>query len=553
MNFNNRQVSVIVAVLTLFLLHPILAHELNSLKDDYEKKQFKLRKIINHSSIIYPDPPLDSSLVFAEFMDERMFLYRKDRIVTINKIKFENSGTKISIQYDSDITQKQEIGIFSPTEKSITYELFLSLFNRIFTLPSDENEFKYFAIDTLRKRIHVRGSNHIDLKWTYVTESELVKYDDYAFCLACKMDESKIENLDVELALAQACAAEYRKYNMVITDDSLQDMIENVGQRIISNWPLELRGYNYKFIIVDNSYPNALALPGGIIFIHTGLIDLCENDMELESIIAHEIAHVELRHGYRTFLKDQKSRLIGSIATLAAGIIVGLSTDDVDATRLSLDIAKSIADISSTLALAGYSREYEREADEIATLYMYTRYNDKENIYLKNILNKIKYAYNETEYDLKLNPSATHPPIIARILAINSLSFKHFIEPISYCGYDSLRREVCRLNIYYATTWAYERPKDLTHKYETVYVTNLYTSLESNELLYETSKAKEFVIWNKGERLYFDNKEDTYICPLSKTNCVFKNETITPISLDDFVNFKSFHLPIGPVQLWRKI
>lgn len=521
-------------------------------KEDYEDKQFWLRKIINHSRLLYADPPYDTSMVFAQFDDKRVFLYKKDRKVSITKFKIKDEQTKIEIEYDSDITGKQKIRFVSPKDTEISKDIFQSLFNRIFIEDQIEEEYNYYALDTLRKKIHLRGCNHMSSNIIYASKSDLSNYTDYSLCISCFRPTKRIPNIDKEIALAQSIAAEYRKYNMVIVDDSLQNYCKKIGQRVLKNWPLELRGYDYNFIVVDNLYPNAVALPAGTIFIHSGLIKLCDDEKELEAVLAHEIGHVELRHGYRSLIKATKNKILGVLGTLATGIVVGLATEDSDAVQASLNMAESIGDIANAIALAGYSRESEFEADELATLYMYKNYNDQNNVYLKSMLEKMKYAFNETEYDLIPGTMDSHPATISRIITLKNLKFEFYEEPITFFGVDSLNREVSNIKFYYATSSSYDEYYDFKKRMEKVYKTTIYATIESTELLYETEKVKHFSIWYKGKRFNFDNKEDTPLVPLSEVSCVFVNESDTPVLLDELKLFGAFHLPLGPIRLWGK-
>ncbi len=521
-------------------------------KEDYENRQFLLRKIINHSRIIYPDPPYDTSMVFAQFDDKRVFLYKKDRMVSITKFKINSNHTKFEIEYDNNVTGKQKISIISPKETKISKEVILSLFDRIFEKNQTEKEYQYFALDTHKKKIHLRGCNHLSPNIIYIAESNLSNYEDYSYCTSCFKAVKHIPNIDEEIALAQSAAAEYRKYNMVIVNDSLQDYCKNIGQKILNNWPLKLRGYEYNFIAVDNSYPNAVALPAGTIFVHSGLIELCDDERELEAVLAHEIAHVELRHGYRTLIKSENNKVLGIIGTLATGVVVGLATEDADAVHTSLALAESITNISNTIALAGYSRGFELEADEIATLYMYKVYDDHSNVYLKKVLDKLKYAYNEAEINFNSGSMDSHPTTINRIITLRDLKFEYYDEPITFWGVDSLNREVSNIRFFYATASSYDVYKDFKKCEKKVYKTKVYATIKSTELLYTIQKAKHFSIWYNGSRYNFDNKEDTPLTPLSEVSCVFVNESDTPIPLNELKLFGAFYLHLNPIRLWGK-
>jgi len=56
----------------------------------------------------------------------------------------------------------------------------------------------------------------------------------------------------------------------------------------------------YEFHVVNDKKINAFSLPGGFIFVNTGAIDACEDETQLAGILAHEMSHVNLRHGTRS-------------------------------------------------------------------------------------------------------------------------------------------------------------------------------------------------------------------------------------------------------------
>lgn len=98
---------------------------------------------------------------------------------------------------------------------------------------------------------------------------------------------------------------------------------------------------------------NALALPAGTIVITDELIQLAGNDEEIAAVLAHEVGHVRNRHALRALLQN----------SVVAGLIVTLTGDASSATSLA-------AGIPTLLARAGYSREFEYEADVVAREYL---------------------------------------------------------------------------------------------------------------------------------------------------------------------------------------
>jgi len=545
-NYNSIfQLALAIIILPIIVQASNLKSEIE--KENYEGKQFVLRKIINHSTIFYADPPLDTSMVYAQYEDNRIFLYREDRLVEIIKLKFKDDDNLIILEYFCDVTGKQEIKIISPKGNGISKHTFESLFSRLFALPSDSTEYEYYMIDTTKATIHLRGSNHIPIISFPVSQNNLDSFEDYKFCRACFNKQTIIPDLDEELALSRSIAAEYRKYNQIIVIDSLQDYIKTIGKRVLNNWPLPLRGYDYDFVAVKNKNPNALALPAGTIYIHSGLIELAGDEKELESVFAHEIAHVELRHGYRQMKKVKKDKLIGSIVSIATGVVVGSATDDADAAKAVMGAVKIISEISAEIAIHGYSRDSEREADELSALYMFKQSGKQENIPLCNILNKLKYFSSFSESNFKVGALDSHPAIISRIKNLRDVEFTYFDTPVVLVGVDSLNMDVCTAYIHFLASRSYEKYIGKVSGYKKRYLTSVYMSLTSTEYLYSVQEIKDFSMWVGGQRVNFDNKDDTPIAPLTTVSCIFIAETKQPIVFKDF---NSFYLSLDTIKSW---
>jgi len=75
---------------------------------------------------------------------------------------------------------------------------------------------------------------------------------------------------------------------------SMNRVVQEAGRRIaaVSDAP----GLDWEFMVIDDEAPNAFALPGGKIAVHTGLFDVAETEDQIAAVIGHEIAHVTARH-----------------------------------------------------------------------------------------------------------------------------------------------------------------------------------------------------------------------------------------------------------------
>ncbi len=90
--------------------------------------------------------------------------------------------------------------------------------------------------------------------------------------------------------VAEQAAAAYG----LVEDPELNAYVEAIGRRLAGHAPGY--GFDYRFAIVDDTSPNAFALPGGYIFVSRGLLALTNSEDELAGVLGHEIAHVAMRH-----------------------------------------------------------------------------------------------------------------------------------------------------------------------------------------------------------------------------------------------------------------
>jgi predicted Zn-dependent protease len=82
---------------------------------------------------------------------------------------------------------------------------------------------------------------------------------------------------------------------VVVRDERTERYVQRLGERLAAEAP----GYRfpYKFVVVASPEVNAFALPGGYVFVNEGAIEASRSEGELAGVLAHEIAHVSLRHG----------------------------------------------------------------------------------------------------------------------------------------------------------------------------------------------------------------------------------------------------------------
>lgn len=146
-----------------------------------------------------------------------------------------------------------------------------------------------------------------------------------------------------------------------LNDAKVNSYLNLLGQTLAlaSDTPELFAGYH--FLVLDSDDINAFATPGGHIFITRGLIRCCRTEDELAAVLAHEIGHIQMRHGINAI---QKARMAEALTVLARE---GVKTyGDEELIKLSNSFGDVISDITTTMINNGYSRTYEYQADAAA-------------------------------------------------------------------------------------------------------------------------------------------------------------------------------------------
>lgn len=141
----------------------------------------------------------------------------------------------------------------------------------------------------------------------------------------------------------------------IYPDPALNAYVDRVGQRVArrSHRP-EL---TYSFKVVNDSSPNAFALPGGFIAISRGLLINLENEAQLAAVLGHEIGHVTARHSVQGM---QRSTILNA----SVGLLGTLAGEQYG------QLASQIGGVTANLIDKRYSREQESESDWLGIDYM---------------------------------------------------------------------------------------------------------------------------------------------------------------------------------------
>jgi len=158
--------------------------------------------------------------------------------------------------------------------------------------------------------------------------------------------------LSQELEIGRQYAPEVEKQlGGKIENNSLQNYVSSVGQSVarISHLP----NMQFSYVAVNDEMVNAMALPGGYIFITKGMLQKLNSEAQLAGILAHETAHVTARHSAQAM-------------TTQIGMELALSV----ASKKTSAGAARMANIGSQLIGLKYSRSHENQADKIGMDYL---------------------------------------------------------------------------------------------------------------------------------------------------------------------------------------
>jgi predicted Zn-dependent protease len=142
----------------------------------------------------------------------------------------------------------------------------------------------------------------------------------------------------------------------LVNESEIDNYVKKIGEKILRQ--VDVKYFDFNFFVIEDPALNAFAMPGGNIFIHSGILEYIDSEDDLACVIAHEIGHIQARHIAKRLATMQKLN-IATIALAVTGLFLGGSGQGSQAA-----IAGSTAlAMSATLK---YSRTDEEEADRRA-------------------------------------------------------------------------------------------------------------------------------------------------------------------------------------------
>jgi predicted Zn-dependent protease len=116
--------------------------------------------------------------------------------------------------------------------------------------------------------------------------------------------------------------------------------------------------FDFRFYVVEDEAINAFAIPGGAVYVHSGLIQAAKNRAEIAGVLAHEMGHVTARHVARMYKRQRNTGIIANVVAMAIAILTG-NPYVAQGGQLATGVA-------AQAYLNTYTQDAEREADRLA-------------------------------------------------------------------------------------------------------------------------------------------------------------------------------------------
>jgi len=213
--------------------------------------------------------------------------------------------------------------------------------------------------------------------------------------------------LQGESAVGEASVGQISKKVPMMKDEVVNDYINQIGEKIASASGRE--EFDYQFYIVMDNALNAFALPGGKIFINAGAIMKTDSEAELAGLIAHEVSHSALSHGFQLVTKGNLTSNIVSYIPY-------------------------VGNTASSLIVLNYSRDMEKQADIFGTRILVNAGYAADGV--RNLMAQLHQSHEDEDNPEPPAWLSSHPNTQERISYIEELIVDNNLNRYSYEGVE---------------------------------------------------------------------------------------------------------------------
>ncbi|MGB9457687.1 MAG: M48 family metallopeptidase [Bryobacteraceae bacterium] len=219
-----------------------------------------------------------------------------------------------------------------------------------------------------------------------------------------------VYSLEREVELGRQMAAEVERQARLLDDPVVVEYVNRLSQNLVRNSDARVP---FTVKVIDSSEVNAFALPGGFLFVNTGLILRAETEAELAGVLAHEIAHVAARHGTKQATRAELFNYV-SLPLVFAGGWLGYAV-------------RQLVGLAVPMGFVEFTRGMEKQADTLGLEYLYRSGYDP--LAFVDFFERIE-TMQKTKPNLVARMFSTHPLTESRIKAAQKL-IQHRLAPRS--------------------------------------------------------------------------------------------------------------------------
>lgn len=394
-----------------------------------------LRLSYNASDTIYRR--VDGNVYQVKMEGDYLFPVMVPEPVIIKRAECVGSG--ITLELESEALGKGTLEIHAEGDAPLTVAALESVIQRL--LMDEFDTFQPVLIDPRSGWAHLDGCNHLftDEVTERFSGPDEAAAQDHELCPLCFKKIRNSSLLRIERELGYRVSASLRRIYPTARYDARTKRLQETGERVVASWPWPTADLPYRFTLLDSGRIDAWSDSYREIFVTTALLRALESDEELETVIAHEFAHIDRHHGYRLFRLTQQSNAVPALAATALLFATGINQHgNKTAFRLS-DILPAMAE---DIAVAGFTRKFEEEADAVTEVYLHDR--AISNAVLIQVLRKLQYSDN-LETDAQGYSGHKHVGLEERLDLLARSQVRRLPSPVCFQGVDDDGHIVARV------------------------------------------------------------------------------------------------------------
>ena len=275
-----------------------------------------------------------------------------------------------------------------------------------------------------------------------------------------------------------------------ILDPELTAYVQGVGNRLAAQARRKDQ-LQFEFSVLNDSTPNAWALPGGKIVVNRGLLINLSSEAELAAVLGHEIVHADAAHGARAQSKGMLTQ-VGAIATM---VILGSTIES----QSGRQVAMMVPALGAQLLNQKYGRDAERESDEFGMLYMSEAgYNPQGAVELQKTFVELSKERNESWIN---GLFASHPPSMERVR--NNIKTAEGLPAGGEMGREIYQQKMAYLNRVQPAYQAYDEARKAVAEDQVDVAQekiNRALSIEPRESLFHDLQGDIFALQDQNKR-----------------------------------------------------